>query len=379
MLHELRKRCDEFDVLHFHVDLVHFPFFEQIAAQTVTTLHGRLDLKDLPEAYARWRDYPLVSISDDQRAPLPEANWLATIPHGLAESIYTFNPAPTQPAYLAFLGRISPEKRPDRAIAIAKRSGMRLKIAAKVDAADAAYFHEVIEPLLDHPLVEFVGEIGDSEKSAFLGNAQALLFPIDWPEPFGLVMIEAMACGTPVIAWRCGSVPEIVDHGETGFIVATEDEAVAALTRLQLIDRRRVRDVFEQRFTATVMARNYLRLYWRLCGGINHAASTNGIGEGVRCVDGLPGLLVQPVGHDLAGPLEARLRRSHKMAREPAPSASLLNDAEHYQATYDDAELAEQGAQGACAQGRGKAMNSIIYLVGLVVVVLFILSVLGLR
>ena len=264
MLHELRKRCAEFDVLHFHVDLVHFPFFEQIAAQTVTTLHGRLDLKDLPEAYARWRDYPLVSISDDQRAPLPEANWLATIPHGLAESIYTFNPAPRQPAYLAFLGRISPEKRPDRAIAIAKRSGLPLKIAAKVDAADAAYFHEVIEPLLDHPLVEFVGEIGDSEKSAFLGNAQALLFPIDWPEPFGLVMIEAMACGTPVIAWRCGSVPEIVDHGETGFIVATEDEAVAALTRLQLIDRRRVRDVFEQRFTATVMARNYLRLYWRL-------------------------------------------------------------------------------------------------------------------
>ena len=151
MLHEVRKRRDEFDVLHFHVDLVHFPFFEEIAAQTVTTLHGRLDLKDLPEAYARWRDYPLVSISDDQRTPLPDANWLATVPHGLAESIYTFNAAPRQPAYLAFLGRISPEKRPDRAIAIAKRSGMPLKIAAKVDAADAAYFHEVIEPLLDHP------------------------------------------------------------------------------------------------------------------------------------------------------------------------------------------------------------------------------------
>ena len=174
-------------------------------------------------------------------------------------------PRPGEPSYLAFLGRISPEKRPDRAIAIAKRSGLPLKIAAKVDAADAAYFREVIEPLLDDPLVEFVGEIGDSEKSAFLGNAKALLFPIDWPEPFGLVMIEAMACGTPVVAWRCGSVPEIVDHGETGFIVATEDEAVAALTRLHLIDRRRVRDVFEQRFTATVMARNYLRLYWRLC------------------------------------------------------------------------------------------------------------------
>ena len=168
-----------------------------------------------------------------------------------------------------------------------------MKIAAKVDAADAAYFHEVIEPLLGHPLIEFVGEIGDSEKSAFLGNAQALLFPIDWPEPFGLVMIEAMACGTPVVAWRCGSVPEIVDHNETGFIVATEDEAVAALRCLHLIDRRRVRSVFEQRFTATVMARNYLRIYWRLYGGINHVAPTNGIGEGVHGLDGLRGLLVQ--------------------------------------------------------------------------------------
>ena len=275
------------------------------SGRPVTTLHGRLDLKDLPETYARWRDYPLVSISDDQRAPLPEANWLATIPHGLAESIYTFNPAPRQPAYLAFLGRISPEKRPDRAIAIAKRAGLPLKIAAKVDAVDTAYFHEVIEPLLDHPLVEFVGEIGDSEKSAFLGNAQALLFPIDWPEPFGLVMIEAMACGTPVIAWHCGSVPEIVDHGETGFIVATEDEAVAALARLQLIDRRRVRDVFEERFTATVMARNYLRLYWRLYAGIKHAVSIEGIGKGVHGLDGLPGLLVQPVDHDHAGHLES--------------------------------------------------------------------------
>jgi glycosyltransferase involved in cell wall biosynthesis len=273
MLHELHKRRDEFDVMHFHVDLIHFPFFEELAAQTVTTLHGRLDLKDLPEAYARWRDYPLVSISDDQRAPLPEANWLATVPHGLVESAYAFKATPKQPGYLAFLGRISPEKRPDRAIALAKRSGLRLKIAAKVDAADAAYFREVIAPLLDDPLIEFVGEIGDGEKSAFLGNALALLFPVDWPEPFGLVMIEAMACGTPVVAWRCGSVPEIVDHGETGFIVASEDEAAAALARLHLIDRRQVRAVFEQRFTATVMARNYLRLYWRLHAGLARPAT----------------------------------------------------------------------------------------------------------
>ena len=269
MLHELHKRSVEFDVMHFHLDLLHFPFFAEMATRTVTTLHGRLDLKDLPEAYSRWRDYPLVSISDDQRAPLPEANWLATVPHGLAASAYAFSAAPKPPAYLAFLGRISPEKGPDRAIAIAKRAGLPLKIAAKVDAVDAEYFHTVIEPLLDHPLIEFLGEIGDGEKSAFLGNAQALLFPIAWPEPFGLVMIEAMACGTPVIAWQCGSVREIVDHGETGFIVTTEDEALAAVRRLPLIDRRGVRAQFERRFTASVMARNYLKLYWRLHANSN--------------------------------------------------------------------------------------------------------------
>jgi glycosyltransferase involved in cell wall biosynthesis len=177
---------------------------------------------------------------------------------------------PSDP-YLAFLGRISPEKRPDRAIAIAKRLGMRLKIAAKVNAADTAYFRDEIKPLLADPLIEFIGEIGDSEKSAFLGNAGALLFPIDWPEPFGLVLIEAMACGTPVIAWRCGSVAEIVDHGKTGFIVDTEDEAVRAVLKLDQLDRRTVRRVFEERFTSDVMARNYLRLYRRLCGAADTA------------------------------------------------------------------------------------------------------------
>jgi glycosyltransferase involved in cell wall biosynthesis len=236
----------------------------------VTTLHGRLDLKDLPEVYARWHDYPLVSISDDQRTPLASANWLATIHHGLAEGVYAFNKTPSDP-YLAFLGRISPEKRPDRAIAIAKRLGMRLKIAAKVDAVDAGYFRDEIKPLLADPLIEFIGEIGDSEKSAFLGNAGALLFPIDWPEPFGLVLIEAMACGTPVIAWRCGSVAEIVDHGKTGFIVDTEDEAVRAVLKLDQLDRRTVRRVFGERFTSDVMARNYLRLYRRLCGAADTA------------------------------------------------------------------------------------------------------------
>jgi len=265
MLHELHLRRHEFDLLHFHVDLIHFPFFEDLAARTVTTLHGRLDLKDLPEVYSRWHDYPLVSISDDQRKPLASANWLATIHHGLAEGVYSFNTTPSDP-YLAFLGRISPEKRPDRAISIAKRLGMRLKIAAKVDAVDVGYFRDEIKPLLADPLIEFIGEIGDSEKSAFLGNANALLFPIDWPEPFGLVLIEAMACGTPVIAWRCGSVSEIIENGKTGFIVDTEDEAVGAVLKLDQLDRRMVRKVFQERFTADVMARNYLRLYWRLCG-----------------------------------------------------------------------------------------------------------------
>jgi glycosyltransferase involved in cell wall biosynthesis len=263
MLDEVYRRRAEFDIVHFHVDLIHFPFFQDVAASTVTTLYGRLDLRDLPGAHARWRQFPLVSISDDQRAPLPDAHWVETIQHGIAESIYRLNPAPEAP-YLAFLGRISPEKRPDRAIALAKRSGIRLKIAAKVDAVDQAYFRETIEPLLDHPLIEFIGEISDHQKPEFLGNALGLLFPIDWPEPFGLVMIEAMACGTPVIAWRRGSVPEIVDDGVTGFIVANEDEAMAAIGRLGQIDRRQVRLVFEQRFTAEVMARNYLDLYRRL-------------------------------------------------------------------------------------------------------------------
>ncbi|QNP40821.1 glycosyltransferase family 4 protein [Lysobacter solisilvae (ex Woo and Kim 2020)] len=263
MLHEVRCRAHHFDVLHFHVDLLHFPMFEGIAERTVTTLHGRLDLKDLAEAYWRWPQFPLVSISDHQRAPLRFARWLGTVPHGLPANLLRCTTTP-EGGYLAFLGRISPEKRPDRAVAIARRSGIPLKIAAKVDPADRAYFTHVIRPLLDDPLVEYIGEISDGDKGGFLGNARALLFPIDWPEPFGLVMIEAMACGTPVIAWPCGSVPEVVDDGITGRIVHDEDEAVAAVAEVSALDRRRIRAVFDRRFTADAMARCYVDLYRQL-------------------------------------------------------------------------------------------------------------------
>ncbi len=262
MLSEVRRRQDQFDVIHFHTDMIHFPFFEDRAERTVTTLHGRLDLKDLPGVYKRWPSFPLVSISDDQRRPLPFANWAATVQHGMAAHLYDFSPKPS--GYLAFLGRISPEKRPDRAIAIAKATGRKLKIAAKVDAADRAYFEEQIEPLLDHPLIEFIGEIGDDQKSAFLGGADALLFPIDWPEPFGLVMIEAMACGTPVIAYDCGSVREVIEDGLTGFIVQSGVEAIGAVSRLPTLSRAAIRQRFEERFSATAMARRYVDLYDRL-------------------------------------------------------------------------------------------------------------------
>ena len=262
MLHEVRRRRDEFDVLHFHVDLMHFPLFEERPQRTLTTLHGRLDLKDLPETYRRWPHFPLVSISDSQRKPLRFANWSGTVYHGLPETLCPFTARP-QGDYLAFLGRISPEKRPDRAIAIARRAGLPLKIAAKVDQADRAYFHDEIKPLLDDPGVEFLGEIGERDKAAFLGNARALLFPIDWPEPFGLVMIEAMACGTPVVAWACGSVPEVVDDGVSGRVVRSEDEAVRAVAEVAGFDRRRVREVFERRFSARAMALGYEALYRR--------------------------------------------------------------------------------------------------------------------
>ena len=260
MLCDVRRRAHEFDVIHFHTDMIHFPFFEDMPGRTLTTLHGRLDLKDLPGVYWRWNQFPLVSISDSQRRPLAFANWSGTVHHGMKADLYAPSFAPG--GYLAFLGRISPEKRPDRAIAIAKRLGVPLKIAAKVDPADTRYYQEQIEPLLlGQKLVEYIGEISDDQKSEFLGGASALLFPIDWPEPFGLVMIEAMACSAPVIADDCGSVPEIVEDGLTGFMVHDEDEAAAAVSRLDRLDRRAIRRRFEERFSATAMARRYLDLY----------------------------------------------------------------------------------------------------------------------
>ncbi|WP_213437016.1 MULTISPECIES: glycosyltransferase family 4 protein [Lysobacteraceae] len=266
MLHELRERMDDFDVLHFHTDMIHFPFFEQFADRTLTTLHGRLDLKDLPGVYRQWDQFPLVSISENQRKPLASANWLGTVHHGMPDTLCPFNGEP-QGDYLAFLGRISPEKRVDRAITIARRVGMPLKVAAKIDAQDKAYYERAIEPLLRGADVEFIGEIGDAQKPEFLGNAAALLFPINWPEPFGIVMIEAMSCGTPVVAWRCGSVPEVIDDGVTGRIVSSEDDAVAATREVLGYDRRAVRDVFERRFTARGMAEHYVDLYRQLARG----------------------------------------------------------------------------------------------------------------
>jgi glycosyltransferase involved in cell wall biosynthesis len=262
MLHAVRELADEFDVLHFHIDLLHFPFFEEIADRTITTLHGRLDIKDLDRAYERWRMFPLISISDRHRKPLAGANWLGTVHHGLPINLHK-PPARPSGDYLAFLGRISPEKGPETAIKIATRAGIPLKIAAKVDNADKEYFCKVIEPLLANPLVEFIGEITDAEKAEFLGNAKALLFPIDWPEPFGLVMIEAMAAGTPVIATPCGSVSEVLDEGVTGVIVRSIEEAVAAVDAVGKFDRAQIRKVFEKRFSAEVMARKYLKLYRR--------------------------------------------------------------------------------------------------------------------
>jgi glycosyltransferase involved in cell wall biosynthesis len=261
---QVAKRAREFDVIHFHIALLHSPLFRRLQVPHVTTLHGRLDLPELSAFYREYGEMPQVSISDAQRQPIPHARWVGTIHHGLPAGELKFSPRGGE--YLAFLGRISPEKRADRAIAIAKACGWRLKIAAKVDPADRDYFEREIRPLLDHPLVEFIGEIGETQKSAFLGGAKALLFPIDWPEPFGLVMIEALACGTPVIAFRGGSVEEILEHGVTAFIVDNLDEAIAATRRVGELSRFTCRRAFDRRFTSAHMAAGYTQLYRRLIG-----------------------------------------------------------------------------------------------------------------
>ena len=260
MLDRVRKCADEFDILHFHIDQFHFPLFRPLASRTLTTLHGRQDLPDLQPLYVGFNEMPLVSISDGQRAPIPNANVVATVYHGLPVDLHlpTFNPGG---GYLAFLGRISPEKGVDRAIKVAQTVGIPLKIAAKVDRADETYFREQITPLLDEPGVEFIGEINEQEKTDFLGQARALMFLIDWPEPFGLAMIEAMACGTPVLALRRGSVEEVVEEALTGRIVDSIEEATIALADVMALDRRAVRRRFEERFTAARMASDYVRVY----------------------------------------------------------------------------------------------------------------------
>jgi glycosyltransferase involved in cell wall biosynthesis len=268
MIEQVAKRGNEFDVIHFHTGLLHCSVARRLKTPHLTTLHGRLDLPELGPLFDEFTDLPVVSISDAQQAPLRQARWVGTVHHGLPSRELTFHPEMGD--YLAFLGRISPEKRVDRAIAIATACGWPLKIAAKVDDADADYFQREIRPMLDHPLVDFVGEIGEAEKNAFLGGAKALLFPIDWPEPFGLVMIEALGCGTPIVAFRGGSVPEVVEHGTTGFVVGSLDEAIEATRRIGEIRREDCRAAFDRRFTAARMASDYVDLYRSL---ISHTLS----------------------------------------------------------------------------------------------------------
>jgi glycosyltransferase involved in cell wall biosynthesis len=256
---QVAQMASEFDVVHFHTDYLHFPLAMALGVPHVTTMHGRLDLPELSPVFHRFHDCPLVSISDSQRAPLPDANWYGTVHHGLPVDL--FNGTTDPGGYFVFIGRISREKRLDRAIDIAERCGTRLYIGAKIDKADEPYFNESIKPLLNLPMVEYIGEVNQRQKRELLEHATALLFPIDWPEPFGLVMIEAFSCGTPVIAYRRGSVPEVMEDGVTGFVVTNQDEAVRAAQAVATLDRVRCRESFERRFTAEHMAHAYLRIY----------------------------------------------------------------------------------------------------------------------
>ncbi|MFO1267048.1 MAG: glycosyltransferase family 4 protein [Rubrivivax sp.] len=278
MVDNVFEAAARFDVLHFHIDCLHYPLARRCATPSLTTLHGRLDLPALRPLHRHFGTHPLVSISNAQRAPLSNANWCATVHHGLPSTLYRFHAEPGD--YFAFVGRVSPEKRVDRAVEIALACGTRLRIAAKIDAADGAYFEREVRPLLAHPLVEFVGEIGEADKNDFIGNARALLFPIDWPEPFGLVMIEALACGTPVIAYAHGSVNEVMQDGVTGRIVRDQAEAIAAAQTIGQIDRRRCREVFERRFSAERMASRYVQVYQALIDARLDARAGGGEGRG---------------------------------------------------------------------------------------------------
>lgn len=283
MLELLAQHAHEFDIIHFHTDYLHFPLARRLDVPHVTTLHGRLDYAELQPLYEEFSDVPVVSVSDAQRQPLPSANWAGTVLHGLPQDLYHFDYGGG--GYLAFLGRISPEKRPDRAIEIAHRAGLPLRIAAKVSDPDERYFRSVVAPLLDDPLVEFVGEIGDHEKQAFLGNAQALLFPIEWPEPFGMVMIESMACGTPVVAFRAGAVPEVIEDGVSGFVVDSMDEAVLATASACALSRERCREAFDHRFLSHRMALDYIRIYNEVIDGHGGRASPPAVAPGPVMTD----------------------------------------------------------------------------------------------
>lgn len=272
MFEHLRRKALNFDLLHFHIDYLHYPLMREMEIPHLTTLHGRQDLWDLEPLFDEYTDMPVVSISDSQRSPIREANWIGTVYHGLPRDLLPFSRRGGD--YLAFVGRICPEKRVDRAIEIATKAGRELRIAAKIDVADRDYFETHIRHLLDRPNVRFIGEVNDAEKAQLLAGALALLFPIDWPEPFGLTMIEAMSCGTPVLAWRCGSVPEIVTDGVTGRIVETIDEAAAAIDELAAVDRRKIRDCFERRFCVERMTADYVALYNQLVSDSASSVST---------------------------------------------------------------------------------------------------------
>lgn len=261
----VRELAHTFDIIHFHTDFLHFPLAKALRTPHITTLHGRLDMQALAPLYKHFDRVPLVSVSNHQRTPLPWVNWCDTVYHGLPSDLYSFHASAG--GYFAFIGRMSQEKRVDRAIDIAKQCGIPLYIGAKIDEADQAYFNEYVKPLLRHPLVKYLGEVSEREKRELLEHASALLFPIDWPEPFGLVMIEALSCGTPVIAYRHGSVPEIMDDGVTGFVVTSQEDAVRAARNISAIDRRSCRTAFERRFTVAHMAENYLRVYQRVLSG----------------------------------------------------------------------------------------------------------------